>query len=199
MTQAPEALPLIRHIGLEDSGIEHDPVLRQVLERFLGDARDDLMVPGGRTVETVLAALADPAPLPPQYVDDRNIMAFWGCSQPDCRLKAAVVLSLRHNIACVILHHTVLDPADPATLVPDRTIQATATFHADIFAPAEGPDGGRVRETCRRELVHASQRARPQGYWLARGVVTLRRGPYFRPDPGLSAEAGLWDGRDPNL
>lgn len=193
------ALPLVRHIGVENSGIERDPVLRHALERFLGDARDDVLTPGGRTVETVLAALARPAPVPPQYVRSRRALALWGCSAPDCRVKAAVVLGLTDNAVCVILHRTTLRPSDPATLVPDRNVRATATFHAEMFtSPAQLDDGG-VLSACRSELLFASQWARPQGYWLVRGKITVRPGPSFGLDSALSAAAEIWDGHDPNL
>lgn len=198
VVQAPESLPLIRYIGVEDSGIAGDPVLRHVLERFLGDARDDLVTPGGRTVETVVAALALPAPTPPQYIDGQGLMAFWGCSAPDCGLKAAVILSLRQNTACVFLHHTDLDPEIPATYAASKGAPATATFHAEILEGGTGSDRDRVRDACRHELVYASQRARPQGYWLERGEVTVRPGPHFRPDAELSARFAIWDGHDPN-
>lgn len=193
------ALPLIRHIGVENSGIERDPILRLALERFLGDARDDVLTPGGRTVETVLAALARPAPVPPQYVRSRRALALWGCGAPDCRVKAAVVLGLTNNAACVILHRTALRPSDPATLVPDRNVRATATFHAEIFRSPTHSDDGSVLPACRYELLVASQRARPQGYRLVRGTITVRPGPLFRPDPALSTAAEFWDGHDPNL
>ncbi|MEQ8588079.1 MAG: hypothetical protein RLO01_14705 [Thalassobaculaceae bacterium] len=193
------ALPLIRHIGVENSGIERDPMLRLALERFLGDARDDVLTPGGRTVETVLAALARPAPVPPQYVRSRRALALWGCGAPDCRVKAAVVLGLTNNAACVILHRTALRPSDPATLVPDRNVRATATFHTEMFTSSAQLDDGGVLSACRSELLFASQRARPQGYWLVRGKITVRPGPSFGPDPALSAAAEIWDGHDPNL
>ncbi|MCR9072252.1 MAG: hypothetical protein NXI18_11070 [Alphaproteobacteria bacterium] len=193
------ALPLIRHIGMENSGIERDPVLRRVLERFLGDARDDILTPGGRTVETVLAAIARPAPVPPQFVRSRRALALWGCGAPDCRVKAAVVLGLANNAACVILHRAALRPSDPATVVPDPNEPATATFHAEIFRSPAHSDDGSVLPACRYELLAASQRARPQGYRLVRGTITVRPGPLFRPDPVLSAAAEIWDGHDPNL
>lgn len=193
-----DALPLIRHIGVENSGIERDPILRHVLERFLGDARDDLLTPGGRTVETVLAALARPAPVPPQYVGGRSMIAFWGCSEPECALKAAVVLSLRDNTACVILHHAELNPEDPATYGASRENPATATFHADILEGGTGDYRKWVRDACRRELINASQRARPQGYWLKRGEIVPRSGPIFQIDADPRESWETWNGWDPN-
>ncbi len=193
-----DALPLIRHIGIEDSGIERDPVLRHVLERFLGDARDNLLVPNGRTVETVLAALARPAPVPPQFIANRSMMAFWGCRAPDCGLKAAVVLDLRENAACVILHRTDLDPAEVVAPAAADARPATATFHAQMLVSGDGRNRRWVLDECRRELVYASQRARPQGYWLERGDVVLRSGPTFRADPGPPKPLDLWDGSDLN-
>ena len=193
-----DALPLIRHVGVENSGIERDPLLRHVLEQFLGDARDDLLIPDGRTVETVLAALARPAPVPPQYLHLRSMMAFWGCSEPACRLKAAVVLSLRDNTACIFLHHTELEPENPAAYVASSENPATATFHAEILEGGAGDHRKSVGYECQRELINASQRARPQGYWLKRGTIVLRSGPSFKPG-ALPAETWeIWNGRDPN-
>lgn len=192
------ALPLIRHIGVGNSGIERDPVLRQVLERFLGDTRDDLLMPRGRTVETVLAAVARPAPVPPQYIEGRSMMAFWGCSKPDCGLKSAVVLSLRDNTVCVILHRTGLAPENPATYSASRKNPATATFHADILEGGTGQSGKWVRNACRQELVDASLRARPQGYQLKRGEIVLRPGPTFRIGSDPEETWDIWNGRIPD-
>lgn len=70
---------LVRHVGVPNSGIERDANFRALLERALGDVRDDWITPNNPTVETVLAALADLVSTPPtrgQWYRVRSSLGF---------------------------------------------------------------------------------------------------------------------------
>lgn len=192
---------LVRHVGVRNSGIERDANFRALLERALGDVRDDWITLNNPTVETVLAALADPAPIPPQLRGERQLLTTWGCSRPDCAVKAAVTVELATGKICVTLHRSRLDPADPGTVIRGEvepgTLFATMTFDADSFFPYPTNTSDEkiyhpMMRNCEYEFTQASRRAKPSGYVIERGRVRVFLAPDSVEDPASAERLWIW-------